>query len=88
MGDFRDPHFQAVGFAGLIVQELEIMLAVARDKADDAVGAVYAAVGPETTVDSARNALEHIASVRDKIPEMIAQTEVVKAELNRYSSGF
>jgi hypothetical protein len=88
VSDFREPHFQAVGFAGLIVQELENVLAVAREKADEAVGAVYAAVGAVTTVDSARNALEHIASVRDRIPELIAQTEVVKAELNRYSSGF
>jgi len=84
----RDSHHDAVGFAGLQVQELQNILAAASEVHQEAMGIILSAVGEDQPMESGRNALEWMAGIGDKLRELIGICENVKAELNRYGSGF
>jgi hypothetical protein len=87
MSDPHEQHAQAVAFAGAELEGLRNLLYVAHEKAEQAIGAVFQAVGQEP-VESARNAVEHTAHVRDQIRELTASIEVAIGELQRYRGGF
>lgn len=86
--DAREEHAQAVALAVQEVQEFQTLLAVAKEKADNALGAVNQACGEGGLVDSARVALENVSAAEQKLPEMIGQLEVAIQELGRYGAGF
>jgi hypothetical protein len=87
--DAHGQHAEAVAFAGAEVEGLQHLLGACVEKADQAVGAVYNAVGSETAaVESARNALESVAHIRDTIRELMGSAEVAIQELRRYRGGF
>jgi hypothetical protein len=84
----RDGHVQAVGFAGLQIEELENMLLAVKEKQQECLGLVATAVGEQPVVESARNALEFTAALDDRLGELVGMCESIKAELNRYGGGF
>jgi hypothetical protein len=87
MSDARGIHHEAVGFAGLQVEELEQMLGACQDKAREVTGVVHNAVGNSPS-EPAANAVNAVAEISAQVGQMIALCEVAKAELNRYSGGF
>jgi hypothetical protein len=87
MSDARGIHHEAVGFAGLQVEELEQMLGACQDKAQEVTGVVHNAVGNAMT-EPAANAVNAVAEISSRIGDAITLCEVGKAELNRYSGGF
>lgn len=84
----REEHIQAVGFAGMQVEELEGLLVAAREKQQECLGLVITAVGDDPAVESARNAMEFVAGIADRIDEIVGMCESAKSELNRYGGGF
>ena len=88
MSDPWGAHAQACGFAIAELQGLQHFLGAAREKADQTVGAIIMATGEQNTTESGRNAVEHAAAVRDRIPEMIGMLEVAVQEMRRYRGGF
>lgn len=84
----RDQHFQAIGFAGAKIAEIESHILAAKLLTDDAIGTVVNAVGDDPVEDSARNAFEWSASLPDRLDEITRICENIKAELNRYGGGF
>ena len=87
-GGHRDGHHDAVGFAGLQVQELENILLAAREVQQEVQGIIISAVGEGTDLETANNAREWIGLVDSKLEELIGLCENIKAELNRYGGGF
>jgi hypothetical protein len=89
MAGGREDHVQAVGFAGLKIQEVENVLMQAREMLNnEALPLVLVAVGDNPIIDSARNALEFTQLMDQKIEELLGIAEQAKAEMNRYSGGF
>jgi hypothetical protein len=84
----REPHIEAVGFAGLQVQELQNILMSAKEVQQEVLGLIISAVGENPVVESAVNAFSYMAAVGDHLDEVIGQCETIKAELNRYGGGF
>jgi hypothetical protein len=84
----RDQHFQAVGFAGAEVAELEALILAAKLKAEDVIGTVVIATGEGNAVESARNAVDFASAIPERLAEVIGMCETVKAELLRYGGGF
>jgi hypothetical protein len=84
----RDDHVQAVGFAGLQIQELENLIITAKERQQECLNLVATAVGEAPVVESARNALEFTAALGDRLDEVAGMCESIKAELNRYGGGF
>jgi hypothetical protein len=85
----REDHVQAVGFAGLKIQEAQQLLIAAREKlANEAVPLVIVAVGETPATDSGRNALEMTMSLSDRLDELVGIAENAIQEMNRYSGGF
>jgi len=88
MAEGREGHVEAVGFAGLQIEELENMLLAAREKQEECLGLVITAVGEQPSTDSGTNAMESVAGMSDRLTELIGMCENAKAEMNRYGSGF
>lgn len=86
--DPREEHQAAVAAAIQTVSEFQTLLQVAGEKADEAVGMIIQASGETATVDSGRMALEQTASVRDRLPELVATLEASKENLLAYAAGF
>lgn len=85
----REDHVQAVGFAGLKIQETQDVIISAREKLQtEAIPLVIVAVGESPTIDSAQNALQFVHLMDEKLTEALAIGEQAKAEMNRYSGGF
>jgi hypothetical protein len=87
MSDARGIHHEAVGFAGLQIEELEQMLGACQDKAREVTGVVHNAIGNSMS-EPAANAANAVAEISVQIGQLISLCEVGKAELNRYSGGF
>lgn len=83
----REGHFEAVGFAGLKVEEMQAALASVLPIAEEALGTIANAIG-ESDRESATNAHAFTAEIIDRVTELVGQCENVKAELQRYQSGF
>jgi hypothetical protein len=84
----REPHIEAVGFAGIQVQELQNILLASKQVQQEVLGLIIAAVGEQPVTESGQNALAFTAAIGDQIDEMTGMCETVKAELNRYGGGF
>lgn len=87
MGDYHHQHVEAVGFAGLSVQEFENVLVQAKEKHAEAMAAVVNAVGDSPTGQHSRQAYEWLAGLADGVDEMIGVCENIKAELNAYGAS-
>lgn len=83
----REEHVQAVGFAGIEVEELEQQLSGCREKAEQVVAVVVNAVGEEPSTDSGRQALRDVRMLRLAISELMARCEEAKQHLNDYGRG-
>lgn len=88
MSDAHGLHIEAVGLAGLEIQESENILSAAMERLELAIGAVINAVGENPTQESGRNALEFAVGAKERMSEIRNMLEQCKAELNRYGSGF
>lgn len=86
--DAHTPHHEAVGFAGMEVEELEGMILAARNRAEEVLRVIANAVGANPNTESGQNAMAFIAGVKERLEELVGVCESAKAELNRYSSGF
>lgn len=87
-GNDREDHVQAVGFAGMAVEELEGILRSAADKAEEVLGIIINAVGEQPSTASGQNALGVFVHVKDTLlPEIFQGCETVKEDLNSYSRG-
>ncbi len=86
--DAHTPHHEAVGFAGMEVEELEGMILAARNRAEEVLRVIANAVGAQPNVESGQNAMAWTAGIKDRLEELVGVCENVKAELNRYSGGF
>jgi hypothetical protein len=84
----REEHIQAVGFAGLQIQELQQVILHAQEKQATCLALVITAVGENPSIDSAQNATAFTASLGDKLTEILGICEQAIAELNRYGGGF
>ena len=83
----REAHFEAAGFAGLKVEELQAALGSVLPIAEEALSAIANAIG-ETEMESAVNARSFVAGIIDRVTEDIGTCESAKAELLRYGGGF
>ncbi len=85
----RDEHFQAVGFVGNEVEEMEGLIKSALEKAQQIVGMTVNAVGESPETDAGRQALGLAAALSEQdLPDAIQKCEALKAELIRYGEGF
>lgn len=82
-------HHQGVGFAGLQVEELQAVIAHAKEKLENEVmGLIVTAVGDPARTESGQNALAFAGGLVDRLTEDMGICEQIKAELNRYAGGF
>lgn len=88
MTSSRGEHVNALGFAGMQVEEFEGIVASAKEKLEEVLGTVINAVGEEPTTEAGQNALSMVSSLTDKLEEIMGICEGAKAELNRYGGGF
>jgi hypothetical protein len=83
----REEHVQAVGFAGLRIEEFEQTVLSLKEGHQECLGLVNVAVG-DTHVASGQDALVTIASVSQLIDDIVRACEHAKECLNNYSQGF
>jgi len=88
MTDARGAHSDAVDAAIHAVGEVEEMLSATTDRTDSLMGAVIHATGSNPWVESAQNAMNFTAEIKNRIEEIYRIAEGVKAELERYKGGF
>lgn len=81
-------HQEAVAGAIFAIGELQETISLLTDRQETAMGAVIMAVGQNPNVESAQNAMNFIAEVRNRVDELFGMTEQAKAELERYVGGF
>jgi hypothetical protein len=87
-GNDREDHVQAVGFAGMQVEEFQGILAAAADKAEEVLGIISNAVGEQPSTESGRNALGLFVHIKDTLlPEISVACEAIKEDLNSYGRG-
>jgi hypothetical protein len=75
--------FSAIDAVALLQEHL----AMATQQTDVAMGSILSATG-STEVESARNALDFIAGIREQLTEIYGMSEAAVAELRRYMGGF
>jgi len=83
----RDAHVQAVGFAGLQVEELEGQIEALRQRVDEVKATGINAVGAEPSTDSGRAALVAIDLIKAALAEATEQCEAAKEHFNDYGRG-
>jgi hypothetical protein len=85
----REEHVQAVGFAGIQVEEIEHGLAVVREELSKVRAIIVNAVGDESTAssESGRAALQSFSLVGVNIAEAMDACEATKQHLNDYGRG-
>lgn len=89
MSNMSNEHHEGVGFAGLEVEELQGIIAAAKDKLENTVlGLIVTAVGEPARTEAGANALAFASGLVDRLTEDMGICEAVKAELNRYAGGF
>lgn len=88
-GNMSNEHHEGVGFAGLQVEELQAIIAQAKEKLENEVlGLIVTAVGEPARTEAGANALAFASGLVDRLEEAIGICEATKAELNRYAGGF
>jgi hypothetical protein len=83
----RDAHVQAVGFAGLAVEELEGQIEALRQRVDEVKAIGINAVGEVPSTDSGRQALTAIDLIKVALSEATEQCEAAKQRFNDYGRG-
>ncbi len=83
----REEHVQAVGFAGLKVEELEQALVALTEEVDLVHGIAVNAVGEKPSTISGRNALESIHLIRVALVDATEACEAAKTHFNSYGKG-
>ena len=83
----REEHVQAVGFAGLQVEELETLITGVMDRVSEVRRIAVNAVGEEPTSESGKSALASIYSIRVSLAEALGSCEAAKRYLNNYGRG-
>lgn len=78
-------HIEAIGFAGMTVQELQDMVNATLVKQGETVQVVLNAVGEDPRNQNARQAWEWLAGLGQGLEEMLGVCENIKAELNAYT---
>ncbi len=78
-------HVEAIGFAGMQVQELQDLIQATLIKQGEIVQVVLNAVGEDPVNQHARQAWDWVAGLGQGLEEMVGVCENVKAELNQYS---
>jgi hypothetical protein len=88
MGGYHG-HVEAVGFAGLKIQELEdVLLGHRANLFREARSLVEIAVGDQPTNRDAIRAIEMTKILGDKLDQAMQACEEVKLALNEYSAGW
>lgn len=87
MSEPWDNHQAAVSGAIEKIGELQESLARATDQAETAIGAVLESIG-STEVASARNAMDFLSGVKERVDEAYGMSRNAVAELERYRGGF
>jgi hypothetical protein len=85
--DPRQQHEDAVNLALGDAEAFQLLIGTAREKGDETVMSIARAVG-SSNMESAANALNTAADIRDRLAELYGKVEVVAQELRRYGSGF
>lgn len=80
----RDNHVQAVGFAGLAVEELETLIEGIRQRVDEVKATGVNAVGEVPSTDSGRQALIALDLIKVALSEATEQCEAAKQHFNDY----
>lgn len=83
-----DAHRGAVDGAVNGVGELQELISILTDRQESLMGQVIMAVGQNPNVESAQNAMNFTAEIRNRADEIYRIAEQVKAELERYAGGF
>lgn len=83
-----DGHVQAVGFAGLQVQELEDLMQAVKAKYPEVLSHVVIAVGMAPNTELGQRPLAGAQVLAEKIDEVIQVCENIKMTLNEYGSSF
>lgn len=84
----RDRHTEAVGFAGLKVEDMQRSLHVAMEKmSDEVLPAITAAVGAHPDSQAGNEALGMALAVQTGLELMLGTCEAIKEQLNGYSQG-
>lgn len=89
MTNARDGHHEAVGLAGLQIQELVGALLHAKEVADtQAMPIIQNAIGAAPSSEAGQNAAGMVAQISEKLEELAGIAEQAIAEMNRYGNGF
>lgn len=88
MGNGHEGHVQAVGFAGLKVQELQDVISQAASMYPEVLSHVVIAVGMDPRTDLGRRPLEGVKVLADEIDKLLHVCENLKAALNEYGASF
>lgn len=83
----RDAHVQAVGFAGLAVEELEGKILALHGKMDEIKAMGINAVGEVPSTDSGREALSSLNLIQVALAEAVEMCEAAKRHFNDYGRG-
>lgn len=84
----REEHYAAVDNAKYAVGEMQELLSALTERQESAMGAVIMVVGQNPNVESAQNAMNFTAEVRNRVEEIYTITNGIIAELERYQGGF
>jgi len=84
----REAHAESVAVARAEVEAVMHRLMAAREKQQEALGAVARAVGDDPVSDTGRAAFEYVASLADHIDELIRIADNSMTLLDNYGSGF
>jgi len=83
----REEHVQAVGFAGLQVEELEGKLSALREETESVKATVVNAVGEDPSTPAGRTALQSVKLIEVALAEAMDLCEQAKQHLNDYGKG-
>lgn len=84
----REAHGESVAVARAEVEALMHRLQAASEKQTEAMGAIANAVGDDPSTDSGRAAFEYVASLADRIDELVRICDNAMTLLDNYVSGF
>lgn len=84
----RDAHAESVAIARAEIEALINRFRAAQEKLDETLGAVVLAVGDPPEAESGRIAFEYIASLADRIDEIIRTADNASSSLSNYANGF
>lgn len=84
----REAHAESVAVARAEVEAVMHRLLATKEKQQEAIGAVAMAVGDNPVSDQGRAAFEYVASLADRLDELIRIVENSMTLLDNYANGF